>query len=132
MRPIPSARRSSAMRTIGILMALAAVSLAIASTLHLAGLVHGRSAPFNGTHAGIAEAIIGTVLAAGSLAVLLAPDRARTIALAVTAFATAGFIVGLNFTVRNGHLPDVVYHVALLPVFIGSFVELLRVDRAAT
>jgi hypothetical protein len=73
MRPIPSARRSSAMRTIGILMALAAVS-----------------------------------------------------------FATAGFIVGLNFTVRGGHLPDVVYHVALLPVFIGSFVELLRVDRAAT
>jgi hypothetical protein len=72
MRPIPSARRSSAMRTIGILMALAAVS-----------------------------------------------------------FATAGFIVGLNFTVRD-HLLDVVYHVALLPVFIGSFVELVRVDRAAT
>ena len=54
------------------------------------------------------------------------PARARTIGLAATGFATAGFLLGLNFTARGGHLPDVAYHVVMLPVLIGGLIALLR------
>jgi hypothetical protein len=103
-----------------------AVTLGIASALHLAGLAHGRSGPFDATHAGIAEAIIGAVLAGGAVAVVRTPDHARTVALTTVAFATVGFGVGLNFTVRGGHLPDIAYHVAVLPLLIGSLIVLIR------
>jgi hypothetical protein len=44
---------------IGMLMLFEAATLAVASVLHLSGNVHGRGAPFNAQHAGIAEAVIG-------------------------------------------------------------------------
>ena len=52
--------------------------------------------------------------------------RARTVGLGATGFAIAGFLLGLNFTARGGHLPDVAYHVVMLPVLIGGLVALLR------
>jgi peptidoglycan/LPS O-acetylase OafA/YrhL len=116
-------------RRIGALMVFEAATLAIASVLHLSGDVHGRSKPFNADHAGLAEAIIGVVLACGAGMLLRAPDRARNIGLAATGFASIGFAVGLNFTARGGDIPDVAYHVTLLPVLIGSMVVLLRVGR---
>src|SRR6516165_7378620 len=65
-----------ALRRIARLMGGVAVTLGIASALHLAGLAHGRSGPFDATHAGIAEAIIGAVLAGGAVAVVRTPDHA--------------------------------------------------------
>jgi hypothetical protein len=109
-----------------MVMAGIAATLGIASVLHLAGLVHGRSQPFNATHAGIAEAIIAAVLAGGAVAVVRTPDHARTVALGALAFATVGFGVGLNFTARGGHLADIAYHVAVLPLLIGSLIVLIR------
>ena len=125
-RPDGSVPRPTASRRMVALMAAIAVTLGLASVLHLSGGVHGRSAPFNATHAGVAEAVIGIVLAVGAAAVVRFPERARPIALGAVSFATVGFVVGLNFTARGGHLPDVIYHVALLPVLLGSLVVLLR------
>jgi hypothetical protein len=113
-------------RRIATLMAFEAVTLAVASLLHLSGNVQGRSRPFNAEHAGVAEAIIGTVLAGGAAEMIRAPARARSIGLATTDFATIGFLIGLSFTVRGGHLPDVAYHVVILPFLIGSMIALLR------
>ena len=115
-----------ARRRLATLMTAVAVTLACASALHLSGSVHGRSPAFDATDAGVAEAVIGIVLAGGAAAVVRFPARARPIALAAIGFATVGFVVGLNFTARGGHLPDVIYHVALLPLLFGSLVVLLR------
>lgn len=55
---------------VGWLAGAIAVSLAVTSGLRLSGLLGGRSAPFDADYAGIAEALIGVVLAvaAGGLA----------------------------------------------------------------
>ena len=115
-------------RTVAMLMLIEAGTLAVASALHLSGSVQGRSLPFNPDHAGIAEAIIGIVLAAGAVVMLRSPARARTVGLGVTGFAIAGFLLGLSFTARGGRLPDVAYHVMMLPVLIGGLIALLRSD----
>jgi hypothetical protein len=131
-RDNPKAPPPIAVRRIAKLMSGVAVTLGIASALHLAGLVHGRSAPFDPTHAGIAEAIIGATLAGGAVTVVRTPDHARAAALGTVAFATVGFGVGLTFTVRGGHLPDVLYHVAVLPLLIGSLIVLIRTPDPAS
>lgn len=107
-------------------MAFVAATLAVASAAHLSGHVHGRSAPYDADHAGIAEAIICAVLVYGAATVRGASARARPVGLVATGFAIIGFVVGLNFTARGGHLPDVAYHVTLLPVLLALFVTLLR------
>jgi hypothetical protein len=116
---------------VAALMVFEAATLAVASALHLSGSVQGRSAPFNAGHAGVAEAIIGAVLAAGAIVMFRAPARARTAGLAATGFAIIGFLVGLNFTARGGHLPDVAYHITMLPVLIGSLIVLVRAGPSA-
>jgi hypothetical protein len=129
--PEPSQRRARTVRRIAALMIFEATTLAVASALHLSGLVHGRAAPFNGIHAGAAEAVIGVVLAGAGIAMLRAPAPARTIGLAATGFAIIGFLVGLRFTTLGGHIPDIAYHVTLLPVFIASMIVLLRAGRTS-
>jgi hypothetical protein len=107
-------------------MVLESISLAVASALHLSGLVHGRSEAFNAVAAGAAEATIGVVLAGAAVVMFRAPARARTVGLAALGFAVVGFSFGLRFTALGGHIPDVAYHVTLLPVFIASMIVLLR------
>ncbi len=65
-RSLTSSPAGGTVPTVATLMMLEAVSLAVASALHLAGMVHGRSASFDPDAAGIAEAVIGAVLAAGA------------------------------------------------------------------
>jgi peptidoglycan/LPS O-acetylase OafA/YrhL len=113
-------------RRIASLMAFEAITLAIAATLHLSGHVHGRSQPFNPDRAGIAEAMIGIALAAGAIAMASAPSKARTIGLVLNGLATVGFLNGLTMTARGGDLPDIAYHLVVLPVLIASFIVLLR------
>lgn len=111
------------------LMAVIAVSLWVASGLHLAGLVHGRGAPFDADHAGVAEALIGIVLVVAAFALWRSGSRARRIGLGATGFAVAGFCWGLNITSRGGHWPDITYHLVGLPLLIICFVALLRAGR---
>jgi hypothetical protein len=115
-------------RGIARLMFFVAATLAVASLLHLSGHVHGSS-PFDPDHAGIAGAIIGIVLACSATEMFRTPFRARPVGLAATGFAIVGFLLGLNFTARGGHIPDIAYHIAVLPVLGGSFMVLLRARR---
>jgi hypothetical protein len=112
-------------------MVVEALSLVVAATLHLSGQVQGRSKPFDADHAGVAEAIIGIVVAAGALALLRRTARARTVGLATTGFAIAGFAIGLTMTTQGGDLPDIAYHCAVLPVLIASLILLARADQSA-
>jgi peptidoglycan/LPS O-acetylase OafA/YrhL len=116
----------TAVRRAAALMLFVAGTLAVASPVHLFGHVTGRGEMFDADHAGIAEALIGTVLLASAVAMLRQPRRARTIGLAATGFATVGFLWGLSITARAGHWPDIAYHLALLPVLIGCLVVLWR------
>jgi hypothetical protein len=118
--------RQRTVRRVAALMAVQAVTLGVASALHLTGHVHGRSAPFNADHAGIAEAIIGVLLAAGAGAMVRFPAKGRAIGLVLNGFATVGFLNGLSMTAQGGDAPDIAYHLVLLPVLIASFVVLLR------
>ena len=121
-----AARSGKIMRWVAALSGLAAVSLLAASALHLSGQVTGRSAPFDADHAGVAEALIGIVLAGGAVALWRAGARARTAALSAIGFAVLGFCWGLSITARGGHWPDIAYHLSVLPLLVGSFVALLR------
>jgi hypothetical protein len=125
--PEQTPSRTRTIRRVAALMIVESTTLAVASALHLSGLVTGRGAPFNATHAGVAEAVIGVVLAAAAIAMLKTPELGRAIGLAATGFAIVGFLVGLRFTTLGGHAPDVAYHLTLLPVFAVTLIVLLRV-----
>ena len=80
--------------------------------------------------AGIAEAVIGVVLAGAAIALWRGGARARAAGLAGIGFAIAGFGVGLADNISTGgHWPDIAYHLTVLPLLIGSFVALLRLPR---
>jgi hypothetical protein len=98
-------------------MGFVASTLAGMSVLHLAG-TFGR-----GTDAGIAEAVIGAVLVAGAVALARGGDRRA--ALAATAFAIAGFLVGLRFTIDDGGV-ELAYHLAVLPLLVLTLTALIR------
>jgi hypothetical protein len=128
----PETKQTSRVRRIAALMIFESITLAAASALHLSGLVHGRSVPYNATGAGVAEAVIGAVLFCAAVAMLHLPGRARAVGLAATGFALVGFLVGLSFTTLGGHVPDIAYHVTLLPVFAATIIVLLRMGKGAT
>jgi hypothetical protein len=109
-------------------MLLTAATLAVASALHLTGQVHGRN-PFDPDHAGIAEAIIGVVLAGAGLALIRGRTYARSIAIGALSFAIVGFGIGLTFTTRGGDLPDIAYHLAILPLLIATLAMVVRTDQ---
>lgn len=113
-------------RRVAGLMLFEAATLAVASAVHLAGGVQGRSAVFDPDGAGIAEAIIGIVLVAAAAVMFRSRTHARAVGIAATSFAIAGFLLGLNFTARGGHLPDIAYHVVMLPILAGGLIALLR------
>lgn len=117
---------ATAFRRIAALMLVEAASLTIASGLHLSGRVSGRGFPYDADHAGIAEALIATVLTASAITMLRVPRHARPIGLFANALATGGFLWGLNITARGGHWPDIAYHLAVLPLLIGSLIALRR------
>jgi hypothetical protein len=113
-------------RGIAALMGLEAASLAVASALHLSGLVHGHGHGFSSTGAGAAEAVIGVVLLWGAVSLARTGAAGRPAALGATVFAIAGFIYGLTVTTRGGDLPDITYHATVLPLLIVTLVLILR------
>ena len=130
--PPPVGNQKSTIRRIAALLIFESTTLAAASALHLSGFVHGRSTTYNATGAGVAEAVIGAVLLFAAVAMLHFPGRARAVGLAATGFAFVGFLVGLRFTTLGGRVPDIAYHVTLLPVFAATIVVLLRMGKQAT
>lgn len=125
-----SGKQTHVDRRLGKLMGFVAVTLAVGSFVHLAGYTPGGTkAPFDASHAGVAEAIIAAVLASGAIAVARGSNRARMAAVVTTSFAILGFLVGLSMTSRGGDLPDVIYHVVMLPVLIVTLIRLVRTPR---
>jgi hypothetical protein len=119
------------MTRIALAMAVVAATLAVASALHLTGHVSGRDSPFDADHAGVAEAIIAAVLVAGAAVMIWLPAKARITAVLVNGFAVIGFIVGLTMTTRGGHLPDITYHLVVLPVLVLNLVAALRTQSGS-
>jgi peptidoglycan/LPS O-acetylase OafA/YrhL len=113
-------------RRLALLLAAVTASLAVASALHLSGQVTGRADLYDGQEAGLAELVIGLVLAAATIALWRKGSRAIRAALWATGFAIVGFCVGLTITAQAGHWPDIAYHVTVLPLLVLSFVTLLR------
>ena len=113
-------------RLITSLLGLEALTLAVISPLHLSGVLGGGARPFNPTAAGTAEAVIGVVLILGGLALGRGTARGRDAAVAATAFAIIGFLVGLSFTLRGGDAIDVAYHAVMLPLLLLTMAALLR------
>ena len=99
-------------------MGFVAVTLFVASAIHLPD------------DAGIAEAIIGVVLASAAALMVQEPQRARAVGLGAVGFAIAGFGVGLTITVERGTALEVAYHVVTLPILIGTFISLVRSGRS--
>jgi hypothetical protein len=103
----------SARRHIAAAMWLEAATLAVASGIHLASGERG---------AGVPEALIGVVLAAGAICDL----RGRGGAFGAVLFAIAGFTVGITFTARGGAAADLAYHAVMLPVLAATAIALRR------
>lgn len=113
-------------------MVIVAASLAVMSSLHLAGVLGSHADSYNGTAAGIAEAIIGVALIAGAIALRRDPVAGLTTSIAATAFAVAGFVLGLSITARSGYVPDVAYHASVLPILVGLLGVLVVANRQRT
>ena len=126
VRPARDPRQLRLIKAVAILMAVEAVSLAVASGLHLGGSVHGRSSSFDPDAAGIAEAVIGVVLAVAAVALLRGGIRARTVAIGANAFALLGFLIGISETARGGRIPDIAYHATVIPLLVAGLVLLIR------
>ena len=113
-------------RRIAFAMGLEALTLAVMAFLHLASSLGGGLNSFSAPDAGVAEAVICVVLAYGALRLMRGASRARAIAMASTALAIVGFVIGLGSTLRGGDAVDIAYHVTMLPLLVLTLRALLR------
>jgi len=113
-------------RPLAALLGLEALTLAVASSLHLAHAMPGESKPFSGTGAGTAEAVICVVLALAGLELLRRGAAARPVGLGAVAFAILGFAVGLDFSIRGGATADLAYHGTMLPILPATAIAAWR------
>lgn len=86
------------------LMAFEAVTLAVASSVHLIG---------GSYDAGVAEGLI-------CIALLIGLVRGQKAAFGALCFAVFGFVVGLTTTVRGGDTIGLVYHATMLPMLVWT------------
>ena len=113
-------------RSAAVLMAAEAASLAVMASLHLTGIDGGGTLPYRPSAAGVAEAVIGVVLAAGAVAGWRAPGRAWAGAVAAVGFALVGFVVGVTITLSGGPGADIAYHCTVLPILLVTLGLLVR------
>ena len=121
-------RRLVSQHAIVRLMACQAITLAIASALHLSGADSAMDSSAR-TAAGLAEALICVALVFGAAALAGGRPWGQTAAMMAIGFAIFGFVLGLSFTVRGGDTPDVAYHATMLGVFIVTAIQLSRLRQ---
>jgi hypothetical protein len=111
----------------GVLLSVAAVTLAVASLLHFGVAIPLGATTISDPFAGAAvpEAVIAVVVAAGALTTLARLTIARWLAPAATLFALAGTLYGLTVTLRRGQSGDIAYHLTLLAMLVASAVLLV-------
>jgi hypothetical protein len=118
-------------RTVRVLIVVAAASLIVASLIHLEVLMEG----YRDQGAGIAEAVIGGVMLVGLAFTWLPGRRGRWAGVATLGFGLLGTLVGLFTVIIVGPstLPDLVYHVALTAwLIVGVTVAWRGVSGGAT
>jgi hypothetical protein len=114
---LPGGRRAVS-RSAGALMAVEALSFALASVAHFA-------ADF--PDAAIPELLIAVVLAIGTWAVLTRQAHAWGTAVGTTAFATAGTALGLTIIATGRQdIPDLAYHAGILSALCVTLIILFR------
>lgn len=106
------------------------VSLLVMAALHLTHVISGGGPPYDPDSAGVAEAVIGVVLLAAVYRMRRSPERSWGLMLGSLAFAVAGFVVGMTFTVRSGTAVDVAYHAIGLPLLLLTLAMHLKRERA--
>ncbi len=100
--------------------------------LHLTSSLGAGLDSFSAPDAGVAEAVICIVMAYGAVRLMRGAPRARGVAIASTAFAIVGFVIGLGETVRGGDALDIAYHVTMLPLLVLTLRALVRRPAQAT
>jgi hypothetical protein len=106
-------------------MGLEALSLAVFSTLHFSGAIHGGSTNGSASDAAIPEAVICVVLAGGAVSLRSVRAAGRRAAIAATGFAILGFVVGLTSTLESGPAIDLAYHLTVLPLLVATLLAVL-------
>lgn len=106
------------------------VSLLVMAALHLTHVISGGGPPYDPDSAGVAEAVIGVVLLAAGYRMWRSPERSWGLMLGALAFAVAGFVVGMTFTVRSGTAVDVAYHAVGLPLLLFTLALHLKRGHA--
>jgi peptidoglycan/LPS O-acetylase OafA/YrhL len=119
-------KKQNRQRRIAFAMGLEALTLAVMALLHLTSSLGGGLNSFSAPDAGVAEAVIGIVLAYGAVSLMRGAPRARAIAIASTALAIVGFVIGLGSTLRGGDAGDIAYHVTMLPLLVLTLRALVR------
>jgi hypothetical protein len=120
-------RRPPATAT-GVLMALAAVGFAVASSIHAGAAipldVTTLRDPFPG--AAVPEAVIALVMATSALTVFTRRPAAWGIAVLGTLFALLGTVYGLTVTLGGRRTGDIAYHLGIIIVLALILGLLLR------
>ena len=116
-------------RRIALVMGLEGATLVAMVLLHLTSSLGAGLKSFSAPDAGVAEAVIGIVLVYGAVRLMRGAPRARGVAIASTAFAIVGFIIGLGASLRGADAIDIAYHATMLPLLALTLRAL--VHRAA-
>ena len=99
-----SEKSQSRRRGIAVVMGLESATLAVMAFLHLTSSLGGGLKSFSAPDAGVAEAVICIVLTYGAVRLFRGAPRARGVAIASTAFAIVGFVIGLGATVGGAEI----------------------------
>ncbi len=116
------------LRTLRILMLVAAASLVLAAALHAGIVIPG---PFD--DAAMYESAIAVILVIGVAATLIGPRWARWGGLISVIVALAGSCVGLFLALRGigpNTVPDIVYHFGLVALLLLCVAIASRADTA--
>lgn len=118
-------RPGEVITTVRLLIALAAVSLVVASLIHFGFLIEG----YDHRQAAVAEMVIGGAMLLGLAMTWMQSPWGRRAAIGALAFGLLGTLVGV-FTIIIGvgpqTAPDVVYHGALVAALIVGLALALR------
>lgn len=120
--------RAARLPTIRWFVAVAALSLLVASSIHLGFLVPG----YEDEGAAVPEAVIGTVMLVGLVLSWMNPPWGRRAAVAALVFGLAGSTLGLVLVIAGigpRTVPDVIYHVLLVTTLVVGLAVALRGRR---
>lgn len=110
---------------IRLFLTFEAVAFVAASLTHFGVLIRG----YEHQEAGLAEAVIASVLIVGLLAILLRPAWTRDVGLGAQGFALLVTLIGV-FTIAVGvgprTVPDIIYHAGIVLALVWGLVVAVR------